>query len=425
MTEEEKIEVAVFRFGVICDLINRSNMSYGEKERIIKEKCDQKWEIPYSDRSSICRSTICDWVKKYKESHGKLESLYPKTRSDSGKSRSIDDETALTFIEKKRSQPDITICDLVNYVSQIHPGANKFPPSNVYRLLKNEGLVNPANPVRTDRRKYEAEHPNDLWQSDVMHGPKLLYNGKLRKSYLVAIIDDHSRLITHACFCYSENLKTYLKVLEQAFLTRGLPRKLYVDNGPAFRSNHLKYIAARLEIALIHARPYLPQGKGKIERWFRTVRMSFLPTFNGETIEHINAAFEKWLNTKYHQKKHSATGMTPYSRFTSKMECIRAAPKNLSDYFRKTAKRRVAKDRTVTLNCHLFEAPVCLIGKQVEVLYHDDTPENVEIIHKQTSYGFIKPLDLNVNCRVKRDKKLNNDIHIISENTSYKGGSLF
>ena len=424
MTKDQKKEIAVFRFGVICDFVNGSKLDYGKKESLIQEKCGRRWQIPYAGRTSISRSTLLDWVSKYKKSNSKLESLYPKTRCDSGKSRSIDDEIALTIIEKKFIHPDITTSELISHASEKHPGTRTLSESSVYRLLSSENLIAQKRPIQIDRRKYEAENPNDLWQSDVMHGPKLLYNDKQKKSYLIAIIDDHSRLIPHACFCYSENLKTYLKILEQAFLKRGLPRKLYVDNGAAFKSNHLKYVAASLEIALIHAKPYQPQGKGKIERWFRTVRTSFLSTFNGNTLEDINIAFETWLNTKYHQKKHTSTGQTPFSRFTSNMECIRTAPKNLSDYFRKTARRKVAKDRTITLNGNLFEAPVCLIGKHVEVLYHEDVPLNVEIIYKQKSYGFIKPLDLNVNCRVKRHRRNDNDIQLISEKTKYKGGSL-
>jgi putative transposase len=147
-----------------------------------------------------------------------------------------------------------------------------------------------------------------------MHGPQVLVQDKQRKTYLIAIMDDHSRLITAAAFYLSENLKTYLTVLEQAFLSRGLPRKLYVDNGPAFRSHHLKYVAASLSIALIHARPYKPQGKGKIERWFRTVRLQFLQKFTGKTLPDLNTAFDKWLNEIYHQRKHSSTGETPFKK---------------------------------------------------------------------------------------------------------------
>jgi putative transposase len=88
--------------------------------------------------------------------------------------------------------------------------------------------------------------PNDLWQSDVMHGCQIHVDGKNRKSYLIAIIDDHSRLITHGQFYLSENLACYLDCLERALLKRGVPRKLYVDNGPAFRSRHLEHVTASL-----------------------------------------------------------------------------------------------------------------------------------------------------------------------------------
>jgi len=424
--EQQQKKVATFRFGIICDLVNGTNLDYGEKERIIQEKCVREWDIPYSDRTSISRSTILNWEQRYKDANHQLSSLYPKIRSDKGVSRSIDSETSAIIIQTKSEKPVLTTENLIKKVVQEHPGLSEkeLTPSSVYRLLQSQGMTGRKSSKPKDRRKFEAEHPNDLWQSDVMHGPKLICKGKFRKSYLIAIIDDHSRLIPHACFCFSENLATYLKVLEQSFLKRGLPRTLYVDNGSAFKSHHLKHVAATLEIALINAKPYQPQGKGKIERWFKTVRSNFLPTFSGETLEEINTAFETWLNTVYHQKKHSATGQTPFDRFVSAMECIRVAPENLKDYFRKVARRKVAKDRTVTLNGNLFEAPVCLIGKHVELLYHEDTPLDVEIRFEQASHGKISPVDLQVNCRVKRHK-WREDIQVESTKTNYNGGSLF
>ena len=183
-------------------------------------------------------------------------------------------------------------------------------------------------------------------------------------------------------------------------------------------------MAASSSIALIHARPYKPQGKGKIERWFRTVRLSFLQTFSGKTMEDLNTAFEKWLNGTYHQRKHSSTGQTPFKRFTSAMECIRVSPPDLKDHFRKTARRKVAKDRTITLNGSMFEAPVSLIGRHVDVKYHEDTPHKAEVIYKKKSYGFLSPVDLAVNCRVKRHRWNENDIRIFPEVSDYKGGQL-
>lgn len=417
MTENQKKEVAVFRFGVICEFVTGADLEYGEKERLLQQKCARKWSIPYSGRTSLSRSTILGWVRQY---NGRIESLYPKDRSDHGRSRVFDDETASLLIKLRLQQPDATVGTLARSL-QKHT-CRTHSPSSVYRFLRARGLLNTARPE--DRRKFEAPHPNDMWQSDVMHGPTVLVQDKQRKTYLIAIMDDHSRLVTAAGFYLSENLKTYLTVLEQAFLCRGLPRKLYVDNGPAFRSHHLKYVAASLSIALIHARPYKPQGKGKIERWFRTVRLGFLQRFTGKTLDDLNEAFEKWLHGEYHQRRHSSTGETPFKRFTSALECIRTAPPDLKDHFRKTARRKVAKDRTITLDGNMFEAPVALIGKHVDVKYHEDTPLQAEVIYKAKSYGLLTPVDLAVNCRVKRDRLNENDIHILSESRKYKGGQL-
>jgi len=424
--EQQQIKVATFRFGIICELVNGTYLDYGERERIIQEKCAREWDIPYSDRTSISRSTILSWIQRYKASNHQLSSLYPKIRSDNGVSRSIDAETAAIIVETKSQNPGLTTHNLIKVVVRKHPGLSEdgLRPSSVYRLLQSQGMTGKDGGQPTNRKKFEAEHPNDLWQSDVMHGPKLIFSGKYRKSYLIAIIDDHSRLIPHAVFCFSENLATYLKVLEEAFLRRGLPKTLYVDNGAAFKSHHLKYVAASLEIALINAKPYQPQGKGKIERFFKTVRSSFIPTFNGKTLDEINVAFESWLSSSYHQKKHSATGQTPFERFVASMECIRVAPANLTNYFRKVARRKVAKDRTVTLNGNLFEAPVCLIGKQIELLYHDDAPMEVEVRFEQKSHGKISPVDLHANCRIRRHE-WREDIQLESTKTDYNGGSLF
>ncbi len=426
MTEEEKKQVAVFRFGVIHEFVTGIMLDHGEQERLLREKCDRKWKIPFSSRTRISRSTILNWVRKYNEGNRKLESLYPESRSDRGKSRAMDEETCLSLVRLKKEMPNATVPFLVRTMKErdlVSPGTTLNQPT-VYRFLHQHGLIKPGIAAQ-DRRRFEAELPNDLWQSDVMHGPKVSVEGKQRKAFLIAIIDDHSRLITHAEFYLSERLTCYLDVLEQALQKRGLPRKLYVDNGPAFRSHHLEYVSASLNIALIHARPYMPQGKGKIERWFKTVRTSFLPGFKGHTLNDLNEAFDLWVNNIYHQQKHGSTGQTPFKRFTSRMECIRPAPNNLKDYFRNAARRKVAKDRTITFKGRLYEAPVLLIGKQVELLYHENDYENIEILWKNKSYGILRPVDLHINCRVKRDESCPSDLIITSNNNpAYKGGTL-
>ncbi len=289
--------------------------------------------------------------------------------------------------------------------------ATILAPTSVWRFLTRHGLMPSAQAPAVDRRKFEAELPNDIWQSDVMHGPQVMIEGRRRKSYLIAFIDDHSRLIPHAAFYLSENLDAFLDAFQQALLKRGLPRKLYVDNGAAYRSRHLEHTCAQLSVALIHATAYQPQGKGKIERFFRTVRMQFLPTLGADLhLDALNAAWQAWL-TGYHQRRHSATGDSPWQRFANHMQCLRTAPENLRDHFRVVSRRTVAKDRSVTLEGMLYEAPVALIAKRIDLLYHKDSPQQVEARFNNQSYGFLRPVDLAVNCRVKRDRNRNTQIH--------------
>jgi transposase InsO family protein len=419
MDEEQKKRIAVFRFGAIANLVGGIVLDRGDRERLIREKYDHQWQIPYSERSRLSRTTLQRWIRQY---DGRLESLYPRDRADIGKSRTLDEEIAQALIRTRQAFPRAPVRKLLEHLER--EGWGKPSPSTAYRFLRDQGLMKAQQFIPEDRRKFEAELPNDLWQSDVLHGPLVETGGKKRKSYLIAFIDDYSRLVPYGEFYLGESLVFFLKALEQALATRGLPRKLYVDNGSAFRSHHLEQVTASLGIALIHARPYKPQGKGKIERWFKTVRSDFLSGFRGTTLAELNQSFDLWLREVYHQRKHSATGQTPFQRFTSRLECLRPAPANLRDFFRQTARRRVAKDRTISLNGKLFEAPVALIGQQVALRYHEAELERVEVFSGQQSYGFLTPVNLQVNSRVKRDK----DCRLVlesSEESAYQGGALW
>jgi len=425
MTESEKQTVAIFRFSVIHEFVGGIRLSRGEQKRLLQDKCARRWSIPFSDRTRISRGAILRWIKLYKDSGGQLESLYPKDRSDKGKSRAIDKETGLNLIHLRQEMPGVAVPVLIHTMKErgLLPPGKDLKPATVYRFLHAENLMNPPVGQLQDRRKFEAELPNDIWQSDVMHGPKVMAGERRRKSYLIAFIDDHSRLVPYAQFYLSERLVSFLDAFEKALLKRGLPRKLYVDNGGAYRSKHLEHITASLGIALIHSSPYKPQGRGKVERWFRTVRGQFLTELGQMSLDELNGAFELWLRQTYHQRTHSATGKTPLERFTSRMECLRAAPENLKDHFRAIARRTVAKDRTVTLDGYLFEAPVKLIGQRVDLLYHKDNPKTVEVRWQQKSYGYLTPVDLAVNCRVKRDR--NRQAQISSGSNKPTGGKIW
>ena len=412
MDEEQKKQVAVFRFGVIADFVTGARLPRESRCGLLAEKCARKWNIPFSHRTRIGKSTVRDWIARYRAGGQKLEALYPEDRNDSGKPRSIDAETAASLVQLRKEMPRATVAAIIEAMHRrrlVSPGTS-LAPTCVWRFFTRHGLMPSAAAPAVDRRKFEAELPNDIWQSDVMHGPQVMTEGRRRKAYLIAFIDDHSRLVPQAGFYLSENQEAFLDAFEQALLKRGLPRKLYVDNGSAYRSRQLEHTCAQLSIALIHATAYQPQGKGKIERFFRTVRMQFLPTLPAEiSLEALNAAWQLWLTT-YHQRRHSATGSSPWQRFAEHMQCLRTAPADLKDHFRVVARRTVAKDRSVTLEGRLYEAPVSLIGKRIELLYHKSSIKRVEARLNNQSYGFLRPVDLAVNCRVKRDRNRNTQI---------------
>lgn len=423
MTEDKNKQIAIFRFGVIHEFVGGANLTAGQRRRLMHEKSQTKWVIPFSARTRISKNTIYRWIRRYQNSGGKIESLYPMARADAGASRKLDKESIAVIINARGKQPHLPVPLLLTDLKRRALVPQTTGLTTIYRLLHQHNLMDKTPPAE-DRRKFEAQLPNDIWQSDVMHGPKVMVDQKQRKTYLIAFIDDHSRLIVHAAFYLSENLAAFMDAFEKALAKRGIPRKLYVDNGAAYRSRKLEFTCASLAIALIHARPYKPQGKGKIERFFRTARAHFLPFARTAVVDELNKDLHHWLDNVYHQRNHSATGATPFDRFTRNLACIRQAPKNLKDYFRKAVYRTVAKDRTISLENRLFEAPVVLIAKRVLCLYHEDDPARLEVVFNQQSYGFLVPVDLHINCRVKRDNNKITQIESTPAN-NYNGGALW
>jgi len=263
MDEEKKKRIAEFRFGVIADLIGHRKLSWGEHGQLLEEKASQDWEIPFSSRTRISSATILDWIRRYKRSGRKLSSLYPVERCDKGSFRSLDSETVQTLINLKEEYKKASVPVIIGKakVRKLLPTDFKVTSATLYRLFREKGLMDKELSAE-DRRRYEAELANEIWQSDCLHGPKVDIEGKLRKSYLFAFIDDCSRLIPHGEFYLSEKVDTYCDALRKALRKRGLPRKLYLDNAPGFRSHHLAHITASLGIALVHSRPYKPEGRG-------------------------------------------------------------------------------------------------------------------------------------------------------------------
>ncbi len=406
--DDRKLKIATFRFGLISEFVTGVRLEYGEKERLLHEKVQRRYDIPFSERSIVSRSTLEKWIYDYKKAGYRIEGLYPQERKDKGGSRSLPSSVKLAIKELKKEQPDLklpAILTCLKHKKLIGP-EEIISSTTLYRYLKNEKLTSP-NEEAVDKRHFEALHPNEIWQSDVMHGPHVKVEGKSRKAYLIAIIDDHSRFIIHAEFYLSESRESFLDCLRQGIMKRGLPQTLYIDNGSCFKALHLEQVTAQLGISIKHSRPYTPQGRGKIERWFKSVRDSFL-SVNGvlnpkqETLDLLNGHLTEWVDG-YNNRTHGTTKQTPYHRYQAGLECVRAAPAHLLDYFRQIEFRRVKKDRTIRLMGSLFEAPVGLIDRQVELRFHPEDLFAVEIYFQGRSYGRAVVVNPQINSQIGRN----------------------
>lgn len=408
---ERRRAVALFRYRVIADLIHTERGQRGLYAKM-REKSAQDWEIPGTLRRKLGAETIRGWLSDYRR--GGFDALLPKVRRDAGCARSIPQQVADLLCETKEQHPDYSVTLVIDHVKKVAPLPEgvMLAPSTVHRVLSLAGLMEKkrGEPTPKDRRRFAFEMAGELWMSDVMHGPSVTVAGQKRKTYLIAIIDDATRLVPYAAFALCETASAFLTVLEQAIRRRGIPKRIYVDNGSAFRAQQLAMVCAKLGITLIHARPYAPQGKGKMERWFRTVRLQLLPTLQPEdkkSLDAINRRLWAWVEGEYHRNPHRGIeGDSPADRWASHSDDVRLPPDDISELFLFEQKRRVQADRTVSLDGIAYEVDATLVGETVLLRYDPSRPREqraVHVWHRGKHIQVARRVDAYANCFVKRD----------------------
>lgn len=404
MNSLKQEKIALFRFGIIFPLLDE-RLERGEKSRIISEICGQTHEIPYSDRKHLSAATIYNWVRLYNRKQ-RIEDLYPASRKDKGTYRSLSTETELALRNFRDAHPRVKLTTLVTMAIQegLFLPTERVNMAVVYRMFKEYERKRNAKNTK-DMRRFTMSHCNDVWMLDAMTGPKVFITldgkQKLVHSKLWAFIDDKSRLITYAQFYKDETAESLIDCAIKAFSSRGLPRKIFTDNGPAMRDHRLKLGLADLQVHLSHAKAYSPASKAKIERFFSTVRMQFLPLLGENPLElyELNKEWKLFMQ-HYNTRFHSGINATPLETYLKEIEAVRPAPALMGPYFRSYEKRKVSLARTVSLNNRLYEVPIGYAGLTIDLRF--SSADRVEAFYEGKSIGMLTDCDQIANSRACR-----------------------
>ena len=409
---DQDVAVALFRYRLIAELLH-TPPERGKLTRRLAEISSAVHDIPHSSRTHVAVETLRDWIKLHKR--GGFEALKPKPRKDAGQSHALPAEVVEILCATKEKYPQYSIQLIIKDVRAVGrvPEQLSLPYSTVHRLFSKAGLMQRKQGVGgKDHRRFAFENANDLWMSDVMHGPAVtVENRTKRKTYMITIFDDCTRLVCFFLFALSENCTFFLPVLKQAVMRRGVPKRLYVDNGSAYRAHHLQLVCAKLGITLIHARAYHPEAKGKIERFHRTVRAQLLARLqprDTSSLDALNRALWGYIEAEYHQTPHRGlgAGQSPLDAWQLHSTHIKHFGERLEidEMFLFEQKRRVRKDRTVSLDGMHYEVEATLVGTTVVLRYDpQEQKRRVQIWHNAQRKADAKPVDVHANCFTKRD----------------------
>jgi len=398
MNTEAMMQVALFRFRCISPVLAEPGRVQNEYFRMLAA---QEHDVPHYGRRKYAVSTFKGWLKFYLADG--FDALMPSTRSDEGASRRVPPEVVELIRHRWELSEHLTVRLL--YDQLLAEGKLGEPPAcynTLVRVLHREKLL--PRPTRTDTRKrFETAEFGELWLCDFMHGPQALVDRSSRKAILCAIIADHTRLIVGYSFHVHETISALTSVLKGAIQAYGIPKRFYVDNGPAFSCDLLARACAHAGISLIHSRPYDAPSRGKIERWFRTVRESFLPHIVGTlTLDELNQAFHAWLTDQYHHQVHSGIDQRPVDRYnasTGRIHLRRVSAQELDNFFLVRHERIVNHDATVSFKGKIYEVPAAYIRQRIEIRHPVDAPDDLALFDNGVQMCKLKLVNARENAR--------------------------
>lgn len=405
-TKEDELEThplpaqsaALWRYGLISELLHGCSLGLTLTERL-KQAAERTWNHPHQGSIRITADTLRHWIYRYRK--GGLSALADRPRKDKGKSQ-VPHSIAQRFSALRQEKPHLTTELLLDILIK-EGGWNGVRPSRsaLYRLANTKGLKRKplGAAVAQEAHAFAYDGFGQMWIADFLHGPKVRVGRHMKKTYLLAILDDATRYVVFASFGWSEGTAALIDGLSMAVRRFGIPERFYTDNGAAFRSRHLAHVAAKLGMHLPHTPAYKPQGRGKVERFFRRVRDQWLAGRDAltESMEKLRKGFSEWLE-EYHHRVHDGIGCSPLNKRLASPKAVRALPEvaQLDMFFGMLERRKIHKNGTLHLHGKVFDVKGALPGEVVDVHY---LPWDLSLIHVGPERIPAKPVDLLANAK--------------------------
>jgi transposase InsO family protein len=393
MESNLETDLSLWRYGIISPLLHRTANELTLRE-LLEMQTASRFLKPDGSSVQLSAETLRKWLYRYNQ--GGLPALSNRTRADKG-AHDVPESLKNAMAEMRGEHPGWTLALLLEEMIARKVWDGKKPSRSV--LYRYAGLYNLGRDPQKSQdpsRPFQFERFGQLWIADFMHGPRLIVKRKKRKCYLHVIIDDCTRYVVSGRFYTAENVETLIRELMKASRRLGFCQRFYADNGAAYASSYLKIICARLGIHLTHTPPYRPQGRSKVERFFRTVRERFLAKQRFTSLDEMNQAFERFLED-YHNKIHATLKCTPMQKRMSVESVCRRLPEtvDMEAMFRQERRCRVYGDCTIRLKTKVYEVPACLPNSHVTVYF---MPWDLSRVHYGEERHLAVEVDLTANA---------------------------
>lgn len=391
MTEEERNEIALKRYNMIAPLLIDPERYPSNREFFRM----QGHKLHEEGVTTIHARTIERWYYQFKK--GGFDALKPQTRVDFGKPRKGKDVIDQIII-LKRNYPRLSATGILKMLRESGVTKDQISLSTVNRVVNSI----PKEQINVEPMyRYELEHINEVWCGDSSHGPYLYRDKAKVKLYIIALIDDASRLITAARLFEADNTVNLLSTMKLAVSKYGKPKRFNFDNGSNYKNAQINIVTARLGVGVHYCRPYNPEAKAKIERWFKTLKTQWMASLRYSefhSVDEYQSSLNEYVNNYNNTPHSSLNGLTPMERYLKEADLVKKLDEtSLEKDFLFEIERRVSIDNIVVIDNKEYEVPAVYSSKKVRIKYLD--PKDGVFIVDGDKQIEIKPLDKKANAK--------------------------